>query len=270
MSASGHGTQSIERALRIVRELAARADFGWRLSDLAARCEVDKGTAHRVLACLIRERVVQQRASDRHYFPGPMLYELGLSLRGQAAFQHACEARLEQFARHTHAIAWLSLRSGNEYVCAVRKGQLELRGMMVHVGTRRPLFTSVGGVAILHALPRAEARAVIENNVAQEVARRGKVRLADLKRMRDRSLDCGFGVNLGDVAPGVHAFAVAVRDIEGEPFAALCLTGSAEQFPESALADIRHKLLSLAMEIESDARAHLVVSRLESPLAAPD
>ena len=36
-SAAEHtGTQSIERALRILRELAARGEFGWRLSDLAA------------------------------------------------------------------------------------------------------------------------------------------------------------------------------------------------------------------------------------------
>ena len=75
-----HDTQSIERALRILRELAARGEFGWRLSDLAARCEVDKGTVHRVLSCLVRERFVQQRSTDKHYFPGPMLYELGLSL----------------------------------------------------------------------------------------------------------------------------------------------------------------------------------------------
>lgn len=99
-----HGTQSIERALRILRELAARGEFGWRLSDLAARCEVDKGTLHRVLSCLMRERFVQQRSADKHYFPGPMLFELGLSLPGYAAFQQACELRMARFAIDTEAI----------------------------------------------------------------------------------------------------------------------------------------------------------------------
>ena len=209
-ASSSGGTQSIERALRILRELAARGEFGWRLSDLAARCEVDKGTVHRVLACLVRERFVQQRAVDKHYFPGPMLYELSLSLPGYAAFQHACERRLEKFAVQTEAIAWLILRSGNEYVCAVRKGTLELRGLMVHVGTRRPLFTSVGGVAILQTLPSLEAQNILDDNVQQEVAQRGDGRLGALRTMRERSQRHGFGVNLGDVAPAVHAFAVPV------------------------------------------------------------
>ena len=248
------GTQSIERAVRILRELAARGESGWRLSDLAARCEVDKGTAHRVLACLVRERLVQQRAVDKHYFPGPMLYELGLSLPGYAAFQQACESRLSKFAAQMEAIAWLLLRSGNEYVCAVRKGTVELRGLMVHVGTRRPLFTSVGGVAILQTLPAREMEAILADNVQQEVAQRGDSRLKALAQMRDRSQRHGFGVNLGDVAPGVYAFAVPVRGGDGCAVAAVCLTGLAEQFGEARIDEVREAMSAVAVGVESDAR----------------
>ncbi|MEJ8825911.1 helix-turn-helix domain-containing protein [Variovorax humicola] len=247
------GTQSIERALRILRELAARGEFGWRLSDLSARCEVDKGTVHRVLACLVRERFVQQRPTDKHYFPGPMLYELSLSLPGYAAFQQACERRLAKFAVQTEAIAWLILRSGNEYVCAVRKGTLELRGLMVHVGTRRPLFTSVGGVAILQTLPSLDTENILVDNAQQEIAQRGEGRLAALRKMRDRSQRHGFGVNLGDVAPGVHAFAVPVCSSDGHAVAAVCLTGLPEQFPEERLAEIRKALGEVAAGVEGDA-----------------
>jgi len=41
------GTQSLERGALLLKELAARGTLGWRLSDLAKRCELDKGTAHR-------------------------------------------------------------------------------------------------------------------------------------------------------------------------------------------------------------------------------
>jgi DNA-binding IclR family transcriptional regulator len=181
------GTQGLERALRVLRELAARGEFGWRLSDLAARCELDKATAHRVLACLVRERFVQQRASDKHYFPGPMLAERAMSVHGYPAFQRAADARLAKMAQATGAIAWLILRSGHEYVCAVRQGSLQLKGMMVQQGTRRPLFTSVGGVAVLATLDTAEAAEVLRNNIAQEVAKRGDARLPLLAKMRERS-----------------------------------------------------------------------------------
>lgn len=251
------GTQSIERALRILRELAARGEFGWRLSDLAARCEVDKGTVHRVLSCLVRERFVQQRGTDKHYFPGPMLYELSLSLPGYAAFQHACEQRLAKFAIQTESIAWLMLRSGSEFVCAVRQGDLELRGLMVHVGTRRPLFSSVGGVAILQTLPSLEADRILQENVLQETAQRGDGRLDVLNRMRERSLLHGFGVNLGDVAPGVHAFAVPVCSSNGSAIAAVCLTGLPDHLGEARLPEIRQALFEVAGGVESDARQFL-------------
>ncbi|EJL72306.1 transcriptional regulator [Variovorax sp. CF313] len=253
-AAANHGTQSIERALRVLRELAARGEFGWRLSDLAARCEVDKGTVHRVLSCLVRERFVQQRAADKHYFPGPMLYELSLSLPGHAAFQQACERRMAKFAKQTEAIAWMILRSGNEYVCAVRQGSLELRGLMVHAGTRRPLFTSVGGIAILQTLPSLETENILTDNVQQEIAQRGDGRLGALRKMRERSQRHGFGVNLGDVVAGVHAFAVPVCGDHGRAVAAVCLTGLAEQFPEAQLPEIRRALEDVAVTVEQDAR----------------
>ena len=47
------GTQTLSRSIRLLRVLATRGDIGWRLSDLAAACELDKSTAHRMLAGLL-------------------------------------------------------------------------------------------------------------------------------------------------------------------------------------------------------------------------
>ena len=46
------GTQSIERAVRVMKELVARGSVGWRLLDLAERCELEHATTHRLLATL--------------------------------------------------------------------------------------------------------------------------------------------------------------------------------------------------------------------------
>ena len=247
------GTQSLARSIRLLRVLAARGEIGWRLSDLAAACELDKGTAHRMLSALVKERVVQQRPGDKRYLPGPLLFELGLSLPGQHAFQAAAEAMLAGWARRMNANAMLLLRSGYEYVCSVRTGPSKLPGLMVDVGTRRPLFTSVGGVAILQTLPDDEARDVIDNNREQEIARRGAARLEMLEAMRARSAKHGFGVNMGDVVQGVHAFALPVRGADGTAFAAVCLVGIAEKFPESRIPEVRAELEKVAQLLESEA-----------------
>lgn len=255
------GTQSLIRGIKVLRVLSTRGDLGWRLSDLAAACDLDKSTVHRMLASLIKERMVQQRPGDRRYLPGPLLYELGLSLPGQHDFQVAAQGHLDSLARRMSGAAMLLLRSGFEYVCSVRAGQARLPGLMVERGTRRPLFTSVGGVSILVTLPAVEAAEVLRNNIEQEMAKRGDGRLVALERMRQRSARHGFGVNLGDVVGGVHAFAVPVLDTDGKAFAALCLIGTSEGFPEDRIEPIHTELKSMARTLEAHAAAMLFSHR---------
>jgi DNA-binding IclR family transcriptional regulator len=224
------GTQSIERAVALLKALAARGSFGWRLSDLAAQCELDKGTAHRILNSLERERLVKKRAGDRHYLPGPLLFELSLTLAPLAEFQAACRPSLERIARRTRGVAFLYLRSGTDFVCAGRFGPDALKGLSIHLGTRQPLVTSSGGAAILLALPDDEARRVIVENM-KRVARFGELRIRSIERMLRRSREHGFGINLGDVVPGIHSFGIALEDAGGAPFASLTVSGAAADFP---------------------------------------
>jgi DNA-binding IclR family transcriptional regulator len=237
-----------------MRAVAARPQFGWRLSDLAAQCGMDKGTVHRMLACLVDERLVMQRTSDRHYLPGPLMFELGLALPDHMQFQRAADGLMQAFARRMGGIALLQLRSGDEYVCSIRAGTLSLTGLMVYPGTRRPLFTSAGGVAILQTLPDDEVRRILFANVTHEVERHGTGRLGALQKMRERSQRHGFGVNLGDVVPGSHAFGMPIRDTQGEAFAALCLVGTPDPYGEHRLEELRSELQVATQTLADEAR----------------
>jgi DNA-binding IclR family transcriptional regulator len=238
------GTQSIERAVALLKALAARGSFGWRLSDLAAQCGLDKGTAHRILGSLERERLVKKRPSDKHYLPGPLLFELSLTLGPLADFQAACRPALERIARRTRGVAFLYLRSGTDFVCAGRVGPDAPKGLSIQVGTRQPLVTSSGGVAILLALPEEEARRVVAENM-KRVARFGELRIRSIEKMLRRSREHGFGINLGDVVPGIHSVGVAIHDADAAPFASLTVSGAAAALPA---ADIEKVIAVLGEE----------------------
>src|SRR5579864_2632796 len=112
----GHqnGTQSVERAVALLREVSAGGHLGLQLSDLAALCGLRKSTAHRILACLVREGLLRQRTYDRNYVPGPLLFELGLSSspeRGE--LQHAAKIKLAALAKETSGVAFMYYRSGD-------------------------------------------------------------------------------------------------------------------------------------------------------------
>jgi len=120
-------------------------------------------------------------------------------------------------------------------------GKSALKGLSIHVGTRRPLVTNAGGTAIVVALPPDESRAVIAENM-KRLSRFGEPRARSIERMLKRSQGQGFGINLGDVVPGINAFGVAIRDAHGEPVASLGLSGSSEDFPQSAVPRLREML----------------------------
>ena len=64
------GTQSIERALTLLREIAAHNRGGSRLLDLATRTGLQRPTVHRMLKCLAAENMVQQDPDTHRYFLG--------------------------------------------------------------------------------------------------------------------------------------------------------------------------------------------------------
>lgn len=231
------GTQSLERGTALLKELAARGTVGWRLSDLAERCRLDKGTAHRIMACFVRQRLVRQRARDRRYVPGPLLFELSLALPAQAAFQAASTAHLVRAATRLHAHSFLCLRSGSDFVCAANAGASSIKGLAHEVGLRRPLVVSAGGAAILVALPPEEAAPLIAENM-KRVRAGGEVRAKAAERMMRRSQAHGYGVHLSDIVPRVHTYGMAIRDARGAPFASISVAGAADDFPQSRLPQV--------------------------------
>jgi DNA-binding IclR family transcriptional regulator len=248
------GTQSIERAIGLLREISTRGQFGWQLSDLAARCQLGKSTAHRMLLCLVRERLVSQRTSDRHYMPGPLLFELGLALPELGELQHRARSHLATLSGRTSGTAFLLFRSGDDFVCAARVGGAELKALTVSPGTRRPLATSVGGAAMLLPLPVGQARAIITRNFANlRSVGYNRARLRAIRNMLERTHAQGFAVNAGDTLPGVNAFGLALRDSDGVPFAAITVEGAAQTLPLDRLPEIRRLMQNTVEELHEAA-----------------
>lgn len=266
------GTQAIERAVEILKLLATRAQFGWRLTDLANRSGMDKPTVHRILACLQNARLVMRDARLRRYFPGPMLVELGLSVASSQPLVDEGRALIERLSQRTDGVAFLYLRSGVDCVVAARSERRAHHGMLNDFGCRRPMITSSGGVAMLSVLPREEREAVVANNLAQ-LRDMGIPRLGRFEQMLERSLRTGFAQNLEDVAAGIHSFSVPVLDRLGSPVASIAVAGDPEQFPESAgmkmASLLRAEVIGLNALVPSLFTANPVSNSATNPMSNP-
>ena len=74
------GTQSVERTVAILKELATYGSKGARVSVLAASLGLEYPTAHRIIRCLVSQRMVEKDHANLRYSLGPLVYELGLGV----------------------------------------------------------------------------------------------------------------------------------------------------------------------------------------------
>ena len=205
-----------------------------------------------MLACLVRERLVR-RLPDRHYAPGPLLFEMGLALTPYAALQAACAPVLEHLAQRTSGQALLCVRSGVDTVCIGAAGVPAYLGTAFEVGTRRPLTATAAGVAILVALPREAARRIVEGDAGPSVSGDEPKRDA-LQKMWRRSEGLGYAVNQGFTARGVNAVGVPLRDAGGAAFGSLTIAGPAASVPAVRIPSVAAMLAQEAAGIEALAR----------------
>lgn len=240
------GAQAIRRATDLLTTIAGRPQLGWRLTDLCEASRLSKSTVHRILGSLVELRLLKQRATDKRYFPGPLLYDLALALPAHFAFQAACRANISTLAERLRTSVFLTLRSDDCYVCIDKAGQPPL-GLFTRMGTRRPLISSGMGNAILVALD-PESRAQALSSCISKTALAQDPKLPAYLRMYRRSRRCGYGINMGDLDNGLSSVAVPIYNSHGMPFASLATLDSSTAFDHPR---IKRLLADLCAESEA-------------------
>ena len=195
----------------MLRTVASRGRRGMRLVDIAAASGLPTSTCFRMLQRLEAEGLLERHPVSRHYFLGSLLHELGLLARPRFALAERCDPCLAELAERTQDTVYLSERRGREAVCSARAlGGYPIKALTLDVGVRRPLGVGAGGLAILCALPPADAEAIIDANAAHYP----KLSSLDHTRVRQavqHGRAQGFAFLDSAVIPGTAAVGLAFR-----------------------------------------------------------
>ncbi|OGA49141.1 MAG: IclR family transcriptional regulator [Betaproteobacteria bacterium RIFCSPLOWO2_12_FULL_62_58] len=255
-SASGKlsGTQSIERALSLLREIAAHNRTGSRLLDLATRTGLQRPTVHRMLKCLAAEDMVQQDPDTHRYFLGPMVFELGLTAGPRFNLREICHPALTRIAEATGDTVFLTQRSGLDAVCLDRhEGAFPIKTFTLEIGMRRPLGVGIGSVAILAALPDEDIRHIISSNAPRlpEYGLTSNSLLAQVKKAQK----LGYAVRETPSLAGVRSIGQALHNRGGVPFAALSVSAISSRMNEKRVAELAALLRNETRSIEKQLSA---------------
>lgn len=223
------GTQSIERAIALLKHVAAHNAAGLTLAQAARDSDLKVPTAHRILASLCEHGLVMQKGPRRPYFLGQLAYELGLAANCHFNVRELCDPVLVRLARTTHDTVFLTTRNDCDSVVIERKeGSYPIKVLTQMVGERRPLGSTVAGVALLAALSDDEADEVIARN-RPRLERYGKLSEKVLRDLVGRARRLGYALNDGDLIPGVTGIGVAIPTRLGTPYAALSVVAVSQR-----------------------------------------
>ncbi len=245
------GTQSIHRATLLMKTIARHNQDGVRLTDLAEELPLDRTTIHRIVRSLVTEKFISQDAATRRYFLGQRLFELGLAAGRRFKLGDIYKPVLARIAEKSGDTVFLSIRSGNDAVCIDRRnGTYPIKVFTLDVGDRRPLGTSASGIAILSLLPEPEVRRILSKHESfvgpyNKKPVGAKSLLAIVKRTHEQ----GYALYQGDLAD-VRAIAVALKDRNGIPFAAISVTAISSRMNDDRHREIIGLLKHGAQELE--------------------
>jgi DNA-binding IclR family transcriptional regulator len=210
-----------------------------------------------MLQRLEREGMLERHPVTRKYLLGPLLYELGLLASPRFHLAQRCEDTLSALAESTQDTVYLSERRGNEAVCSARAlGDYPIKALTLDVGVRRPLGVGAGGLAILSALPPAEA----EDIITDQAERYPKLSSLSVERVRAavaEGRERGYAFLDGAVHPGTAAVGVIIPTLT--PMAALSVAAISSRLDEARRQEIakelKHQALQLGLLLDRAAAA---------------
>lgn len=243
------GTQSIERALTLMREIAAHNRTGSRLLDLATGTGLQRPTVHRMLKCLALENMIQQDPDSHRYYLGSMVFELGLTAAPRFDLREICHPAMNRLADATGDTVFLTQRSGLDSVCVDRQeGTFPIKTFTLEVGMRRPLGVGTGSLAILSALSDEEVRRVVNAN-APRLPEYG-LTTPSLHAQVKRAQKLGYAVREMPTLAGVRSIGHALHNQSGIAFAALSISAISSRMAEKRVAELATLLKNEARLVE--------------------
>ncbi len=219
---AGH-TQALSRGLALLEALAA-TEGGATLTAVSEQLALPAPTTHRLLATLEQAGYVQQGAGGE-WLVGVRAFRVGSAFLDHRNLVVQAYPHLRRLMDQSGETTNLAVIDDGEAVFVEQVQCRELMRMSAKLGARAPLHASGVGKAMLAAMPAsavdaALARRGLPRHTAHTLTTREALEAElDLTRVR------GYAVDDEEHADGLRCVAAAIRDENGEAWAAISIAG---------------------------------------------
>ncbi len=235
---------SVRNAARLLKQFSYRErELG--VSELARRLNLGKSTAHRLLATLTDEQLLEQNPETGKYRLGLAIYDLGAAISAHFALHEAAVPPMAQLRNATGETVQLAVLDGREVVYVERLDSPHTLRLFLEVGRRNWAHSTGTGKVLLAYLPDEQLDRLLEG---WELKARTPHTLTDhelllkeLKEIRRR----GWAQNLHESEVGVLSVGAPVRNALGDVVAAMSVAGPAQRM-DPVMDQVIHELVEAA------------------------
>jgi IclR family acetate operon transcriptional repressor len=239
--------QSIERAMRILEELAEEKD-GIGVTELSRRLDLHKSTVHRLLSTLLGLGYVEQNPHSERYRLGMKLLYLGGSILERMDLRREAHELLKQLCDEVNEAVHLVIPDGDKalYIDKI-DGNRTIR-MYSQIGRRAPLHASAVGKAILAFSPEEFAEKIIkkglERYTSKTIVDPGELR-EHLRQIKIR----GYAVDDEENEEGIRCVGSPIFDYTGRVIGAVSVSGATVTIPPERVEELASKVMDCARNI---------------------
>lgn len=252
-TSSAAGTQTLSRAVQLLKLITSHNRLGLRLVDMYRRTGLERSTVHRMLQGLVAERLVRQDTETKRYYLGPLLYEMGLAAAPRQALRDICHPYLQAIAQQTGDTVFMTVRSGFDAVCVARAdGSFPIKAFVLDVGRHRPLNLGASGIAIMSALPDDEITRILGVNLERTQRKNPRYKEATLRAAIAATRQIGYSTNRVMESPPVSSVGMAIRYPDGSPAAGVSISTLASRLTKSRLPTVVASLRDSISLIEKE------------------
>lgn len=231
------GSQSVYRAIAVLRCVVRHNRTGITIKNLASETGLVPATAHRLLKVLVSEGMLTVDPYSKTYHLGLELFQMG-SVAHDFSITRYLEAPLLELLEVTGETVFLFIRSGTDSLCLRRiDGHYPIRVLTLTEGSRRPLGVGAGGMALLAGQADDLRDRILASNL-ERYADYFNTTLDEMRRQIAATRADGFSFNDGRLHDGVRAVGMAVGPEKCEPIAAISVATSQQR-----MAPVRRQFL---------------------------
>lgn len=243
----------LAKGLAVIRAFT-REHAALSLSEIARSAHIPAATARRCLLTLEEGGYVTR--NGRNFLLRPKVLELGAAYLDSMNIEQITRTHLEELARNTSDSAALCVLDGVEIVYVARASVRTLVRLEAHVGSRFPAHATSTGRVLLAGVSEERLQHYFETARPEALTEHTVTDIAKLRALIDDCRRTGHSVVADELAYGVIALAVPVRDTEGRVVAALNTSSHSRRISRSKL--LRERL-SMLQQVSRQISADLAI-----------